>query len=82
VPLDPQYPEAKLQEVVTDLGIATIICSSESAERLSSYGFAKILTIDGNTAYDTFSTKHPCSVVAPQDVAVLTFTSGTTGKSL
>ncbi|WP_128546196.1 non-ribosomal peptide synthetase [Larkinella soli] len=79
VPLDPDYPQARLAEMAADAGLSGILARPSFRDRLSSLG---IPLIDPETdlipegKIQTRRPHHP----KPEDPAYLLYTSGSTGR--
>ena len=78
VPLDPTYPAARLNHMVKDAGLSSIICDEHLKTFLDTEGVPlHIVTSDD---FDSgISTDHPNIIVAPEDLAYVIYTSGSTG---
>ncbi|MFB7355013.1 non-ribosomal peptide synthetase [Streptomyces gardneri] len=78
VPLDPDYPAARLEFMLSDTRAPLVVTQSHLAERLP--GTAAHVLID--TDWDTIATHadtDPAPQSGPQDLAYIIYTSGSTG---
>lgn len=82
VPLDPDYPKARLKYMAETAGISLLVTEMDLVDRLADYPVKtiifdteidKIEAIDGSTVNKHFNS-------APEDLAYVIFTSGSTGK--
>ncbi|QMW05862.1 polyketide synthase [Spirosoma foliorum] len=73
LPLDPAYPEHRLQQIKADSGLQTCLTTAQDEPLFSQLGFQVILS---DRAY-----AQPKQVVSPQaSMAYVLYTSGSTGK--
>jgi amino acid adenylation domain-containing protein len=79
VPLDPEYPPARLAMMVEDAGLAALIARRETAEAVPSAATRLLLDIDG-PLLATMPGHCPDLRRAPSDIAYVLFTSGSTGR--
>lgn len=77
VPIDPAYPQGRIREIVTTVGINVAIASSTGANALSGL-CDRIIMINKSPRPPTSSL--PTSRSHPHAIAYLLFTSGSTGK--
>ncbi|KAE8835987.1 hypothetical protein HRS9139_04085 [Pyrenophora teres f. teres] len=81
VPLDPKHPQSRLQELITDVGAAVVICSRQYHAKASEV--AKTALIVDQRSFKKLAippTSKPQSTATPDNAAYCLFTSGTTGK--
>jgi D-alanine--poly(phosphoribitol) ligase subunit 1 len=71
VPLNPKFPQARLQEIIIDCELQLVIAENDMNVQLPT----PTLMLDMNTAL-----RKPCEVLVEQDLAYLLFTSGTSGS--
>jgi natural product biosynthesis luciferase-like monooxygenase protein len=78
VPLDPAYPRDRLEFMIADARIATIVTQRQLAERLPLT--AADLVYLGPDAFLSQREDDPVSEVVSSDLAYVIYTSGSTGK--
>lgn len=81
VPLDPKHPEARLRELISDVGASVVLCSRSHFERAS--GVATTPIIIDQRAVKKLAVPigaKPNSGATPDNASYCLFTSGTTGK--
>jgi amino acid adenylation domain-containing protein len=80
VPLDPSYPEERLQFMMTEAGISLLL--SESGISLPSHdpAAATVMIDQCETLLDQFSSENLVTNVLPDNLAYVIFTSGSTGR--
>ncbi|POR51580.1 non-ribosomal peptide synthase protein (TIGR01720 family)/amino acid adenylation domain-containing protein [Paraburkholderia eburnea] len=78
VPLDPEYPQARLEQMIEDAGITRVVADARSAARL-----ADVLhgceVVDVDAARDV-SGDAPAVTFHPEQLAYVLYTSGSTGR--
>ncbi|MFE1229702.1 MupA/Atu3671 family FMN-dependent luciferase-like monooxygenase [Streptomyces sp. NPDC058745] len=86
VPLDPDYPAARLAHVLGDAAPAAVLVDTYSTERLSAAAEAAdgparpvLVDLSADSLGDVPDTA-PDTVVEPHDLAYVTYTSGSTGR--
>jgi nonribosomal peptide synthetase DhbF len=80
LPLEPDYPELRLAQIVEASSPAVVLTSSKFRTRLPHA--VKVLSLDTpgiGTALDSASTHNPKTALLPDHSAYVIFTSGTTG---
>ncbi|KZN60467.1 non-ribosomal peptide synthetase [Pseudoalteromonas luteoviolacea] len=87
VPLDPQYPIARLQSIVEESGVSCVVCHQDTKQLLASTG---VQQLEYDTLQGASSPQHDSlddtllierqSTVAASDLAYVIFTSGSTGQ--
>lgn len=75
LPLDPTYPDDRLDFMVDDAGIKALIAEGEIAVRLSRPGLALVHPNDPDVTLDAAAHDHVAT-----DLAYVIYTSGSTGK--
>lgn len=85
VPLDPAYPQDRLEFMVADSGLKHLLTSSEMADNLSlpeTGMMTKVDDIETQSKIATFSIDNPSSVLdhTPSSLAYVIYTSGSTGQ--
>ncbi len=80
LPLDAGHPKERLEYIVGNAGVSTLITSQASAPRLGELGRPLVLidVRDGSIARE--STANPPSTVGLRDAAYAVYTSGSTGR--
>ena len=80
VPLDPAYPEARLQIILEDAEVSCLVTRAELKTQLSHYGGPAVL-LDTDAQAITAAAPGPVSAgVSSADLAYVIFTSGSTGR--
>ncbi|MFJ8058049.1 amino acid adenylation domain-containing protein [Streptomyces sp. NPDC096142] len=80
VPLDPEYPAARLSHLLEHSGSAVVVAQAETVGRLPRDGAQPLLLDAEFTALpDHGPTPAPASGVEPDDIACVIYTSGSTG---
>ena len=80
VPLDPHYPASRLQLILEDADVSSLVTTSVLREMLSAYAGAVVL-LDADGAEIAAQTATPVqSGSTPADLAYVIFTSGSTGR--
>ncbi|MEV0631317.1 amino acid adenylation domain-containing protein, partial [Nonomuraea wenchangensis] len=78
LPLDPDYPDARVRFVLEDSGARAVLVPDELRERLPTVSTASVLSLDDDlSAYSVVNVK---VAVDPMDPAYLLYTSGSTGR--
>ncbi len=81
VPLDPEYPEERLQHMIQDSGIKVLVTQEKLREGLPN-GEYKAVTIDTEwQKISTLEATQPAVSVTPTNLAYVIYTSGSTGKA-
>ncbi|GHD60871.1 non-ribosomal peptide synthetase [Jeongeupia chitinilytica] len=78
LPLDPDMPDARLQELISQAGVRAVVCAPAQQQRLAAMSDGLSLVSLALGA----ATHAPAAALArpqPQDLAYLMFTSGSTG---
>ena len=79
VPLDPAYPQARLEHMISSAGLETVVTSASLADGFLSAGAAQVsdiaLSADGEVSADPV-----ISYATPDDPLYAIFTSGSTGQ--
>lgn len=82
VPLDPDYPEARLAFILQDTDAQFLIASQELVEKLQVYRGR--LVVPGEPVQAPLIADHPAhdlhTVIGPQDLIYVIYTSGSTGQ--
>ncbi|WP_325437736.1 non-ribosomal peptide synthase/polyketide synthase [Pseudomonas nitroreducens] len=80
VPMDPDYPQDRLQHMLGDSGVNLLLTQQHLLERLPQTA-AKTLCLDSQwSEIATASEQNPVIQGSPQNLAYLIYTSGSTGK--
>uniref|UniRef100_UPI0013DFAFD6 non-ribosomal peptide synthetase n=1 Tax=Paenibacillus xylaniclasticus TaxID=588083 RepID=UPI0013DFAFD6 len=78
LPLDPAYPQERLQQMINDSGIKLLL--SVHPELVEGLNFAGRILFIGEELYGLFDSSNLNISIAPDDVAYVMYTSGSTGK--
>ena len=77
VPIDPDYPKARKEYILTDAGISVLITEMDFFLELDYYG-GEVFIIDAQL--DTLPVQKPSAIsISPQSLAYTMYTSGSTG---
>ncbi|KAL1959111.1 hypothetical protein VTO42DRAFT_2898 [Malbranchea cinnamomea] len=79
VPIDPEHPISRLQEMVSDLGTFLVLCSPKHRELCESIA-PQTLAVDLDMLKSLPTRRYPTPPVPTDNAAYIIFTSGTTGK--
>ncbi len=79
VPLDPEYPPARLQYMLVDSGVKTVILQGRLSEVVRFGGEINTVVLDDQTVFDRFPESNPKTRVTSQNLAYVIYTSGSTG---
>ncbi|GAA2931350.1 amino acid adenylation domain-containing protein [Streptomyces enissocaesilis] len=81
LPLDPKYPLERLQYMVDDSGVGTVITQSSLAAAVPRTDRRLVLDeLAGDTADDAVPDTAPVAECGPDDAAYMIYTSGSTGR--
>lgn len=80
VPIDPEYPEERIQYILDDIHAKIVITTQKSSEKLSKNYIEKCLNIDQWDSLNLQSIVKPEVNLAPSDLMYIIYTSGSTGK--
>ena len=82
VPLDPDYPEARLRAMIEDTAISVVLGSAAQLARLPRLGFAALAyeSLAGELARPELASRPLPPVAGGLTPAVVIFTSGSTGR--
>ena len=82
VPLDPNYPQARLDDIVEDCKAAAIVTTSQIASDIRLDGtLIKLDELQKSAAWhDESESQSPDVAISPDDIAYVIYTSGSTGK--
>ena len=80
LPIDPDYPEERLQFMVADAGVKVLLVHSEHFDRLTSLYETPMFALD--IQLDTLETdaSNPVATSSAGDLAYIIYTSGSTGQ--
>ena len=81
VPIDPAYPEDRINFMLEDTGAVIVVSSQESRSKLQSIKGIEVIELD--TDWKTISTQSTYNLqinVLPHNLAYVIYTSGSTGK--
>lgn len=80
IPIDPTYPDERIQYMIKDSGLEVLLTSDVISKRLPAHG-ARVIMVD--TQWDTISSErdtNPGIKMDPDNLAYVIYTSGSTGK--
>jgi non-ribosomal peptide synthetase component F len=80
VPLDPDYPQDRLEHMISDAGLAGIIVASPSDRRILSAGSRPIVLEEVAPLLNSHPAANPRPARAADDLAYVIYTSGSTGR--
>lgn len=83
VPIDPNYPNERIEYILSDADIGLILTNEIYKERLGSISQTKVLAIDNISIQECLKNQpitNPHTVTKSSDLAYVIYTSGTTGK--
>jgi amino acid adenylation domain-containing protein len=81
VPLDPRFPEERLQFMLADSGIVALIASGDSAARFDLPAGVAVIDLTAEAAtLDGLEASDLATNVASEDIAYVIYTSGSTGR--
>jgi amino acid adenylation domain-containing protein len=80
VPLDPAYPTERLESMLTQSAPAALLASPELAPRFAHLGVKTMLVEPGETLAADIRVDDPEVSIAPDNLAYILFTSGSTGQ--
>ena len=84
VPLDPRYPADRLDFLIADTGLRTVLSDRVSKTKLpsqSAIGSPRILLLDGEDAtWAQLAESNPDTAAGPLNLAYVIYTSGSTGR--
>nr|P25464.1 RecName: Full=N-(5-amino-5-carboxypentanoyl)-L-cysteinyl-D-valine synthase; AltName: Full=Delta-(L-alpha-aminoadipyl)-L-cysteinyl-D-valine synthetase; Short=ACV synthetase; Short=ACVS [Hapsidospora chrysogena] len=81
VPIDPRYPDQRIQYILEDTAALAVITDSPHIDRLRSITNNRLPVIQSDFALQLPpSPVHPVSNCKPSDLAYIMYTSGTTGN--
>ncbi|MEU6540659.1 amino acid adenylation domain-containing protein [Streptomyces sp. NPDC047000] len=79
VPLDPEYPAARLSHLLEHSGADVVVAQPETAGRIPPAGTAPLLLDEAFTQLAGLPVTPPPTVVSPDGIAAVIYTSGSTG---
>ena len=79
VPLDPNYPHARLASMLEDAAVGLLLTTRQLAERLPELK-AEVVGLDDPNAFAAESAENPARRAAPANAAYVIYTSGSTGR--
>jgi len=81
IPLDPNYPEQRLQFMLQDSDCAVLISQNHLLDKFPPKHLKQIICLDSDSnKIATFVNTNPTGRHKPQDLAYVIYTSGSTGK--
>lgn len=79
VPLDPNYPEERLELIIHDTCLSTIIIDKSFIGKISTVPIKKVSIDKDQALIDLESDIDPIHINTPEDLAYIIYTSGSTG---
>jgi amino acid adenylation domain-containing protein len=82
VPIDPKFPIGRIQSILEDAQIATVISDGDLARDLQPHVAASVLSLESELPIYATRSSPPLEpvVVTPEDVCYVIYTSGSTGR--
>ncbi len=80
VPIDPEYPQQRLQYLIEDAELAELLTESQLTERLSDIEVETVVLDQQWNDISEFNSDNPDLEVSARDLAYVIYTSGSTGK--
>ncbi|KAG9249803.1 N-(5-amino-5-carboxypentanoyl)-L-cysteinyl-D-valine synthase [Emericellopsis atlantica] len=81
VPIDPAYPDDRIQYILEDTGALAVITDAQYVERLCRVARDDVLVLESDIASRLEpAALHPTTACSPADLAYIMYTSGTTGR--
>jgi amino acid adenylation domain-containing protein len=80
VPLDPAYPDERLQFMVDDSSVGLVLCVEALDDKLGQAKAERLLLDRDADAIAAFTSDKPACPARPDDVAYIIYTSGSTGR--
>jgi len=82
VPIDPKFPIGRIQSILEDARIATIISDGNLGRGLQPHVSAEVVLLDAELAHKPTPSSPPLEpvVISPTDVCYVIYTSGSTGR--
>ncbi|HXC68481.1 MAG TPA: amino acid adenylation domain-containing protein [Pyrinomonadaceae bacterium] len=80
LPLDPAYPTARLQQMITDSGAALILSESQHTDSITDDGATVIYLDKARAEIDREPETDVETRVGPENLAYVLYTSGSTGR--
>jgi amino acid adenylation domain-containing protein len=80
VGLDPLYPPERLRHMLADADVSLLITTQTLARDLPTHSATVVLLDAGQESIARESAENPSRVAAPENLAYLVYTSGTTGQ--
>ena len=80
LPLDPEYPEERLQFLIDDAGVRVLLIHSDQLPLLSAFYASPMFALDLQLDALETPTVNPAVAVQPHDAAYIIYTSGSTGN--
>src|SRR5439155_8100616 len=80
LPLDPSYPAKRLSLMLTDVGVKLLLAQQHLRENLASQNVERIFLDSGREGINNESNLNSASLSHAQNLAYVTYTSGSTGQ--
>jgi amino acid adenylation domain-containing protein len=81
LPLDPAYPQERLEHMLSDSGVQVVLTQNGLISRLSSPKVKLVSLDDGQVLEQGGGDENRASTASPDNLAYVIYTSGSTGKS-
>ncbi|WP_220388801.1 non-ribosomal peptide synthetase [[Flexibacter] sp. ATCC 35208] len=79
VPIDPEFPEARIQYLLQDSGVQVIVTQSRYRTMVDTFNVAAVY-LDDSAAVMEMPDEDPVMAAMPADLAYVIYTSGSTGQ--
>ncbi len=80
LPIDPEYPEERIQYMIADSGIRFLITADDLAKRFAQNDLQIIKLWEDRQAIESRPVDNPQNINHPENLAFIIYTSGSTGK--
>ncbi len=80
LPIDPEYPEERIQYMIKDSGIRYLITTDELKERFAQNDLQIISLWQDKASIQRQPVENPENISRPENLAFIIYTSGSTGK--
>ncbi len=82
LPLDPSYPQERLNYMLQDARVPVLICQKELQDLIPAEYHGRVLLLDEEQAHtEHFADDNPAFPVHPDNLVYMIYTSGSTGKA-
>ena len=80
LPLDPQYPQDRIEHMLSDSDVSYVLCADSEHAHLADYDGGLIELDDERSIVEDEPDNNPAVTINPQHSAYLLYTSGSSGK--